>query len=166
GGRDQGEAPDRKEEEHDERDGQSRVADVAAERHVVRTARLEEEHDHEDDRDDRGSTETEVRALLGQQFRELPTVDPGHGGHEATAARSWSLDSPPVRPRNNSSRLARSGVSAVMPMRACPSAIESAATDSSSALKRTTPSSTATLSTPVCVRQTVRARSGSPARIT
>ena len=117
-----GKAQKRHEEERDERDGEPRVPDVAAERHVVRPARLELEHDHEDERHEHRRAQAEVRALLGQQLRDLPAVDGGH----ATSARDALLspDSPPVSPRKSSSRLALSGTSAVMPMRAWPRAIE------------------------------------------
>jgi hypothetical protein len=116
--RDQRKAPDRHEEEDDERDRQPGVADVAAERHVVGAPGLEDEHRHEDDRDDRRGDQAQVRALLSEELRDLPAVDPGDCRHEATAARSWSLDSPPVIQRKSPSRLARSGVRAVIPMRA------------------------------------------------
>src|SRR5262249_44204907 len=154
----------RHEEADDEGDGETRVADVSPERHVVRAAGLQDEHDDEHDGHERSRDEPEVRALLREQLRELPAVDPGDAAHEATAVRSWSLDSPPVSERNSSSSDSRSGTSAVIPMRACPSATESPATASSSALKRSAPSDAATFSTPVCVRQTFRARSGSPVR--
>src|SRR5262249_19797495 len=147
---DQRQPPDRHEEEDDERDGEPRLADVAAERHVVRPAALEQEHDDEDDRDCGRGAEAEVRALLGEQLRDLPAVDLRDAGHSATASRSWSLDSPPVRPRKSSSRLSVSGTSAVIAIRAWPSASESAPAVSSSALKRIESPSRTTSATPGC----------------
>ena len=164
-GGDQRKAPDRHEEEDDEGHGETGVADVAAERDVVGAAGLENEHDDEDDRDERGRAEAEVGPLLREQLGDLPAVDPGDGAHQATAsARSWSLDSPPVSPRNSSSRLAVAGTSAVSPMRAWPSAIVSAATASSSALNASSSPSSVTSSIPGCERQSTRARSGSEVR--
>ena len=107
--RDQRQAPDRHEEEHDEGHGEAGVADVAAERDVVGSAALDHEDDDEDDRDDDGGAEPEVGALLCEQLGDLPAVDLGDRGHQATAFRSWSLDSPPVSLRKSSSRLAALG---------------------------------------------------------
>src|SRR5207302_117599 len=151
-GGDQRQAPDRHEEEDDERGSEPGVADVSAERDVIRAACLKDEHDHEDDRHQDRGNHTEVRALLGQQLRELPLVDPADGGNHATAssapAGSPVACSPSVMPRKSSSRLAVSGTSAVTPILARPSAIESAATASSSAWKRSEPSTDVTSATP------------------
>src|SRR5438552_5912659 len=149
---DQRQAPDRHEEEDDERHREPGLPDVAAERHVVGAAALEHEHRDEDDRDDRRRSETEVGALLGEQLGELPAVDAGEGGHTAAtaAARSWSEDSPSVMPRKSSSRLAVSGTSAVKAIRAWPSATVRAATASSSAVNRSSASFTSTSARPGC----------------
>src|SRR5439155_26641674 len=119
---------------------------------------------------DRGE-QAEVGPLLRQQLHQLPFVDPADRGDHATAssfaaARSPSACSPSVMPRKSSSRLAASGTSAVTPILAWPSAIESAATASSSAWKRKPAPFSSTFSTPACVRETVRARSGSFVRNT
>ena len=81
---DQGQPPDRHEEEDDERHGEARVADVPAERDVVRAAGLEHEHDDEDDRHEHRGAEPEVGALLCKELGELPAVDAGDTGHAAT----------------------------------------------------------------------------------
>ena len=97
-------------------DGEAGVADVAAERHVVRAAVWSSEHDDEDDRDERSrrrgrgrcaSARAAWRAPSGRRSRRRSSRRP-------PPARSWSLDSPPVSPRNSSSRLAVSGTSAVI----------------------------------------------------
>src|SRR5579885_132105 len=158
-------APDRHEEEDDERHREPGVADGAPERDVGRPALLQHEHDDEHDRHEHRRAEPEVRPLLREELRELPAVHAGDGGHPAAAtARSWSADSPPVRPRKSSSRLARSGTSAVTPIRAWPSLTVSAATASSSAVKRSSPSRSATSPTPGWASAAARARSGSVAR--
>src|SRR5205085_7395837 len=115
--------------------------------------------DDEDERHEHRRAEPEVRALLREQLRDLPAVHPGDRAH-ATASSTC----PSVRSRKSSSRLAVSGTSAVTAIRAWPSAIESAPTESSSAWKRTSPSTEATPSTPACARQTARARAGSGER--
>src|SRR2546428_6886551 len=148
GGGDRGGAQVQKEKGAEEGPRQSRLADVAAERHVVRPAGLQNEHHDEDDRDGDRGAEPEVGALLGEELGELPAIHLRNACHSATASRSWSLDSPPVRPRKSASRLSVSGTSAVIAMRAWPSAIESAPTASSSALKRRSSPSSTTSSSP------------------
>ena len=86
--RDEREAPDRHEEEDDERRCQTGVADVAAERNVVRATRLEHEDDDEDERHGHRTDETEVGALLREELRDLPAVHLCDGSRHATAARS------------------------------------------------------------------------------
>src|SRR5215475_14177647 len=117
--RDQREPPDRHEEEDHERHREARLADVAPERDVVRPAALQYEDGDEDDRDGDRGADPEIGALLREQLRDLPAIDPDHTGHTAiSVTRSWSDDSPSVIPRNSSSRLAVSGTSAVNAMRA------------------------------------------------
>src|SRR5512133_2232097 len=160
--RDQREGPERHEEERDERHREARVADVPAERHVVRPARLELEDDDEDERHEHGRGQAEVRPLLGEELHDLPPVDRGH----ATSSRDALLspESPPVSPRKSSSRLAVSGTRAVTPIRAWPSAMVSAAAASSSAWKRRSAPSARRFSTPRWAEQIISARSGSVAR--
>src|SRR5581483_4896122 len=104
----------RHEEEGDERHREPGLADVTAERDVVRPTRLEEQHDDEDRRDRRRGAEPEVGALLREQLHHLPLVDARH------AAASSSRDS--VSPRKSSSSVAVCGTSAVISMPARPSA--------------------------------------------
>src|SRR5207248_11649910 len=144
------------------------VTDVATERHVGRSAGLEHEHDDENDRHQHRRDKPEVGALLGQQLCDLPFVYPRDRGDHATAssgpARSGAACSPSVMPRKSSSRLAVSGTSAVTPILAWPSAIESAATASSSAWNRSEPSTEVTSLTPGWASKSAFARSSSGAR--
>src|SRR5439155_19777984 len=168
-GGDQRQAPDRHEEEDDERGREPRVADVPAKRNVVRAARLEYQYDDEDDRHQDRGEQTEVGPLLRQQLRQLPLVDLAQRGDHAiassfAAARSALTCSPSFMPRKSSSRLAVSGTSAVTPILAWPSAIENAATASSSAWNRNEPSTEVTSPIPGWASRSAFARSGSGER--
>ena len=84
---DQRQPPDRHEEEDDERRREAGVADVAAERHVVRAARsgaasTTTKMTGTSDR----RAEAEVRPLLREQLHDLPAVDARDGVITATAS--------------------------------------------------------------------------------
>src|SRR6185369_17218138 len=133
------------------------------ERNVVRASGLEDQHDDEDDRHQDRGDQPEVRPLLRQQLRDLPLIDPADRGDHATAS-SVPACSASVMPRKSSSRLADSGTSAVTPIRAWPSAIDSAATASSSAWKRNEPSTDVTSAIPGWASRSAFARSSSGER--
>ena len=77
--RDQGERPDRHEEQNDERRRQPRLPDVTAQRDVVRAAGLQDQHRDEDQGHEHRGTQAEVGPLLREQLQHLPFVDECHG---------------------------------------------------------------------------------------
>src|SRR5439155_1073847 len=70
---------------HDERKRKARLANVAAEGHIVWAAGLEQQHRQEGERDRNRCPDPEVGALLGEQLQELPLVDARNPGHAATS---------------------------------------------------------------------------------
>src|SRR5262249_30481624 len=133
------------------------------ERHVVRPAALSYQRDHEDDRYGQGGAQTEVGALLGTEFAELPPVDRQDTGIH-TGSSIWSgvgtaIDGEApssVSRKKRSSRVACLGESSKTSAPDSARARVSSPTDCSSAALKDKPPSRAswTSSIPGCAWQT------------